>query len=159
MDVITNVKPISGFKKFFGIAILIFGFSVFVINNIGGGIILIGIGVHLIHTEGTQINLENKTYRNIISFLGIHMGKWKSIPNFEYVSIFKTTERTRFQVTAASTILSEEVIELNLFYDKNKHINFYKTDTVSDAYEVANHFKQALDIRILDTTKSPSEWL
>ena len=159
MNIITYTKPISGFKKFFGIAILIFGFSVFVINNIGGGIILIGIGVHLIHTEGTQINLENKTYRNIISFLGIHIGKWQPIPNFEYVSVFKTTEKTRFQVTAASTVLSEEVIQLNLFYDKNRHINFYKTNSISDAYDVADHFKLALGIRILDATKTPSEWL
>ena len=48
---------------------------------------------------------------------------------------------------------------LNLFYGGNKKITFYKTDNKTDAFKVAEHFKLALDIDILDATESEKKWL
>ncbi|MCO6148713.1 hypothetical protein [Flavobacterium sp. NRK1] len=47
---------------------------------------------------------------------------------------------------------------LNLFYG-NKHITFYKTNDKADAFKVAEHFKLALKIDILDATGEEKIWL
>jgi len=48
---------------------------------------------------------------------------------------------------------------LNLFYNGNKNITFYKTNDKTNAFKVAEYFKLALDIDILDATKSESKWV
>ena len=87
------------------------------------------------------------------------MGKWKPIPDFEYVSVFRTRESQTVNVITANATTSSEVILLNLFYNRNKHITFYKTDNKEDAFKVAGHFKLAFDIDVLDATEREKKWL
>jgi hypothetical protein len=143
----------------FGFLLLLFGLSVFFYSSIFFGIISFGIGLNLISTTGSQLDLENKAYRNITSIIGINIAKWKPTPEFDYISVFKTIEKQRFQVATAGTIITNTVILLNLFYDQNKHITFYKTEDLADAFDIANHLKIALNIKVLDATKSPYQWL
>jgi hypothetical protein len=159
MSIITYLKEIPVIKKVFGIAIIIAGLYIFLTTNIVFGLIFIVIGINLILREGSQINLENKTYRIIKSIFGIHIGKWKPCPKFEYISVFRTKENQTVNVVSATTTFTTEVILLNLFYNRNKHLTFYKTDNKVDAFEVAEHFKLALDIDILDATESETKWL
>src|SRR5574343_634680 len=122
--------------------------------------IVLIIGINLISTEGSEINLENKTYRTVKSIFGINFGKWKPCPKFEYVSVFKTKEATEVSAYGATIgTFKNDIIVLNLFYKGNKHITFYKTDDKIDAFKVAEHFKLTLDIDILDATESESKWL
>ncbi len=123
------------------------------------GAVLIALGLGLTTKEGSQINLTDKTYRVIKSVAGIEMGKWKPIPDFEYVSVFRTRESQTVNVITATATTSSEVILLNLFYNRNKHITFYKTDNKEDAFKVADHFKLAFDIDILDATEKEKKWL
>jgi hypothetical protein len=150
VSVITYLKEIPVMKKVFGIAIIIAGLYIFLTTNILFGLLL---------REGSQINLENKTYRNIKSIFGIPIGKWKPCPEFEYISVFRTKENQTVNVVTATTTFTTEVILLNLFYNRNKHLTFYKTDNRVDAFKVAEHFKLALDIDILDATESETKWL
>ena len=53
---------------------------------------------------------------------------------------------------------STDIIHLNLF-SGNKHITFYKTTDKTQAFEVAEHFKLALEIDVLDATESEKRWL
>ena len=68
-------------------------------------------------------------------------------------------ENQTINVVSATTTFTTEVILLNLFYNRNKHLTFYKTDDKADAFKVAEHFKLALDIDILDATESETKWL
>jgi hypothetical protein len=147
-------------KKILAIVLIIAGIGIFLINNIFAGFMVLLIGINLIATEGSEINLENKTYRTVKSIFGINFGKWKPCPEFEYVSVFKTKEGTEVNAYGATmATFKNEVIMLNLFYNGNKHITFYKTDNKIDAYKVAEHFRLALDIDILDATEKESKWL
>ena len=56
------------------------------------GLISISFAVNLLSTEGSQINFITKQYRSIRSIAGVHVGKWKPCPEFEYVSVFRTQE-------------------------------------------------------------------
>lgn len=159
MSTITYLKNIPVVKKTFGILIVMAGLYIFLTSHVLFGLIATVIGINLLLREGAQINLENKTYRTIKSIFGIHFGKWKPCPKFDYVSVFRTKENQTVNVVTATTTFTTEVILLNLFYNKNKHLTFYKTNNKADAFDVAQHFKLALDIDILDATEGETKWI
>ena len=159
MNKIIYIKDVPFFKKLFGIILGILGIGILITNSILFGLIFLAIGINLILTEGSEIDLGKKTYRTVKSIFGLNFGKWKPCPKFEYVSVFRTKETQRVNVVTATTALTSEIILLNLFYDRNKNITFYKTEDRNDAFKVAEHFKLALDIEILDATESEKKWL
>ncbi|EKT4550739.1 hypothetical protein JE952_002395 [Flavobacterium psychrophilum] len=159
MSKIIYLKEVPFFKKLFGIVLAVLAIGIFITSNILFGFIFLAIGVNLILTEGSEIDLENKTYRTVKSIFGLNFGKWQPCPKFEYVSVFRTKETQRVNVVTATTAFTNEILLLNLFYNGNKKITFYKTDDKNDAFKVAEHFKLALDIDILDATESEKKWL
>lgn len=159
MYIITYLRDVLVMKKVLAIALILFGFLC-LLQNLFVAFLCFGIGINLISTDGSQIDLENKTYRNIKAIFGFKFGTWKPIPQFEYVSIFKTKESTEITARGATIrTIKNDVILLNLFYQGNKHITFYKTEDKEDALKVANHFKLALDVAILDATTTEKKWL
>lgn len=120
---------------------------------------MMAFAVYLISTEGSQINFEKKLYRSIWSIFSIHLGKWNSIPNFEYISVFKGKQKQRVNSLSATTTFSEEIFYVNLFYNRNRHITFYKTFDKNKAFKIANEFKDNLNIDILDATNKEKVWL
>lgn len=128
MSKIIYLKEVPFFKKLFGIVVAVLAIGISVTSNILFGLIFLAIGVNLILTEGSEIDLENKTYRTVKSIFGLNFGKWQPCPAFEYVSVFRTKETQRVNVVTATTAFTNEIILLNLFYNGNKKITFYKTD-------------------------------
>jgi len=153
------LKKVSLAKKILGYLSIILGFVILFITNSIVGLLFIVLGLLLVSTSGAEIDLEKKCYRIIISIFGKNLGIWKPCPEFEYVAVLKTKERQIMNLVPASTRFTSEVIHLNLFYDLNQHMTFYKTDCVTHAFTVAEHFKTALDIDILDDTDGDGKWL
>ena len=120
------------------------GLFIFIFANIIFGAIFLVIGLNLLIAEGSEINLDNNTYRNVKSFFGSNFGKWKPCPEFEYVSVFRTKESQTIRVVTAETTINSDMIVLNLFYKGNKYITFYKTQSKDDALNVAEKFKEFL---------------
>lgn len=158
-SIISYSKEVPAIKLIFGVAVFFGGVFFLLFGSLLFGAMFMVIGINLCLVEGSEIDLSNKFYRSTKSIFGIKFGKWKPIPQFEYVSVFKTSETQQVNVVTASARFSSEVILLNLFYDRNKHITFYKTNNKDDAFKVANHFKLALDIDILDATEREKKWL
>ena len=146
-------------KRILGYVLILFGLYAFLFLNIIMGAVFIAFGVNFISTTGSQINLTNKTYRKITSLFGIHFGTWKPCPEFEYVSVFKTNESQTVNFITATATSSESIILLNLFYNTNRHITFYKTTDKTDAFKVAEHFKMVFHIDVLDATEKEKKWL
>lgn len=159
MDNIIYLKKVPFAKMFFGFVIMVAGVGIFLFSAVIFGAIFTFIGLNLLSTEGSEINFIEKKYRIIKSVFGIHFGKWKDCPKFEYVSVFKTKENQTIRVVTAEATMQSDVILLNLFYENNKYITFYKTDNKEDAFKVANHFNFVFDIDILDATGSESKWV
>ena len=145
-------------KMIFGILLICLGINVVIFTAISG-FIAVGLGLFLIKKDGIELNLESKKYRELISFVGINFGKWKAVPEFEYVSIFKTSENIRVRVAIAETNLKDLVYKINLFYNKNKYITAYKTNDIDDAMKVGIEVGRAFQIDVLDATTSNQKWL
>ena len=160
MTNIIYTRELPLMKKIFGILLMLGGVGIFITSSMFFGIMITVIGLNMLVTEGTEINLENKTYRSLKSILGINFGKWKPCPEFEYISVFKTKEGTEVSAYGATmATFKNDVIMLNLFSKGNKHLTVYKTEDKADAFKVAEHFKLALGIDVLDATQKESVWL
>lgn len=159
MNTIIYLKEVPLFKKVLGLILSSFGLFAFLSLSIVFGAIFLVIGLNLLSTEGSEINLENNTYRNIKTLFGKHFGRWQNCPEFEYVSVFKTKENQTVRVVTAEATVQSDVILLNLFYKGNKHITFYKTQNRDDAFNVAEKFKSIFEIDILDATGNEKKWL
>jgi hypothetical protein len=159
MNIITYLRDIPLFKNILGFTLSFFGLFAFLFLNIIFGAIFLVLGINFLMTEGSEINLENNTYRYIKSLFGMRFGKWKPCPEFEYVSVFRTKENQTIRVVTAEATLQSDIILLNLFYKGNKHITFYKTQDKSDALNVAEKFKSIFKIDILDATEREKKWL
>ena len=159
MNTITYLRDVPLFKKILGFTLSTFGFFSFLFASITLGLIFLAIGLNLLSTEGSEINFDNNTYRNIKSLFGKKFGKWKPCPEFEYVSVFKTKENQTVRVVTAETTFQTDIIQLNVFYKGNKHITFYKTQDKNAAFNVAEKFKSIFGIDILDATGTEKVWL
>ncbi len=158
-SIITYTKDVPVFKYVLGTIVLLFGLFLLFSGGLFIGSLFTVIGINLFSSEGSEIDLSNKTYRNIKSVFGLKFGKWKSFPEFEYVTIFKTKESQKINMVSTSTAIQYGIIHLNLFYNRNKHITVYKTHEIEDAFKVAKHIASAIDIDILDATSSEKVWL
>jgi len=150
---IRYTRKVPVLKIVFGAVLFCFGIHGAIFNNVFS-LVLSGIGVFLMLREGSEIDLNSKKYREIYSVVGIDFGKWKDLPELEYVSVFETTENKRVQAMGATTTMKNNIYKLNLFYERNKKIEAYKTKSRNDAFEVAMHLSTALNIEIYDATDS-----
>ncbi|MFT4847988.1 MAG: hypothetical protein ACI83B_000512 [Sediminicola sp.] len=155
---IRHLQPTANIKVVFAIMLSLFSIYLFLQGTMFG-IILLGAAFKLSLREGFELNLEDKRYRKIHSLFAVNFGLWKNLPKIEYVSVFKTIKKSRARVITAEANLGFEVYKLNLFYKKNKRIEAYVSDDMLDAFQIAKHIAIALNIDILDATKSEKVWL
>ncbi|MFD1062418.1 hypothetical protein ACFQ1Q_04105 [Winogradskyella litorisediminis] len=149
-------KP-SKLKLIYACGSLVIG----VISLISGkliGLMFLIIGLYFFKSEGIEFNFQNKKFRNITTWMGFTFGKWQILPKIDYISVFKSEEKTRVWVSTASTVVSDTVIKVNLFYNGNHKIKAYETKSVEDAFKKAKEISKLLNIDILDATKRESEW-
>lgn len=158
-NIITYTKPVSTLKIIFGAIVFLFAFYIILFESMLFGFFMIAFAVYLASTTGSQVNLDNSTFRNIWSMFGMHFGKWKASPDFEYISVFKGKQSQRVNSLGASAKFTEEVFLVNLFYERNKHLTFYRTFDKEDAFKVAKHFYLAFGIDILDATEREQKWI
>ncbi len=157
---IVYVRTVLFMKKVLAVVLLVAGVKILMYNSLLLGVVFIALGINFAATSGAEIHLEDKTYRLITSILGMRWGRWKPIPKFEYVSVFKTKEAVSVNSYGATIgTFKNDVIQLNLFYSGNKYITFYQTEELEDAFRVAEHFRLALDVDILDATTRDSKWV
>jgi hypothetical protein len=142
-------------KKVFGISLLVFGICYLFSKNsssIGIGIASIYIGILITSIRGIEINPEEKKLREFISFFGIKLGSWKNFKTPEYISVFTA----KYYDDDGS---KNEILNINLFFENSQHMTVYQTGDVEVAFEIANFFKETLNINVLDATKNESKWL
>ncbi|MBV1924383.1 MAG: hypothetical protein KUG68_10195 [Flavobacteriaceae bacterium] len=148
---IHHLQPVSVTKIIFSIVLVIFSIYLYFAGTFFG-IILLGAALKLSLREGFELDLEGKKYRKLYSILGIKFGFWKTLPAIEYISVFKTVKKSRARVIAAEANLGFEVYKINLFYNRNKHIEVYVSDDKENAFKVANHIAMILYIEVYDAT-------
>ncbi|MFP9114490.1 hypothetical protein ACLI1A_11145 [Flavobacterium sp. RHBU_3] len=160
----TYLKPLSVFKTIVGYSSISFALLFLIVGSLFEpvliiiGVLLSIIGVNIASTEGVQMDFKTKRYRTIWSVLGINLGKWLPAPDFEYVSVFRTNEVQQVNVASIPGRIVNEVIAVNAFYG-NRHITFAQDKDKTKALRVADKFRMAFGIPVLDATGEEKVWL
>tara|TARA_B100000809_G_scaffold259672_1_gene305141 strand:+ start:485 stop:1078 length:594 start_codon:yes stop_codon:yes gene_type:complete len=157
--IITYNRKVPTWKTILGFVALLIGL-LGLISLIYLALVPLLFGFMMLKTDGSEMDLESKTYRKTDSLLGFTIGKWQTLQNPEYISVFNTTEDITVRAVTAETTNSFPILVLNIFYERNKKITIYKTEDIKDAYDVASHIADALAIDLLDATvKNDYKWV
>lgn len=105
-------------------------------------IFLVTFGISFSFHKSVSIDLKNSKFRSTFEIGPIKLGEWKTITNYEYVSIFHEP-----------LIDGEKIFEVNLWYDRNKHWELYEKYTFEDAFAIGYEISELLNIDLLDATK------
>ncbi|GGD18849.1 hypothetical protein [Hyunsoonleella pacifica] len=137
---------------FFTVAIALLGYILYNANwtdknlksighNFNIVIYLIVAGISFSFQKSVYINVEKSKFRATFEIGPIKLGQWKTINNYEYVSIFH-------QPLADG----EKIYEVNLWYDRNKHWELYKRYDLKEAFIISYEISELLEVNILDAT-------
>ena len=136
------------FTTVFGIIVSSFLYKFFDLNSfksVGkmteGIIYLLGIGIGFSRQKKVYVNLKESKFKSTIEVGPFKVGKWKTINNYEYVSIFFDPSKSE-----------SEIFEVNLWYDKNKHFELFAESNFEDAISVGFDVSEELNIDLLDAT-------
>jgi len=104
-------------------------------------VFLIAAGIGFCSQKRIHVDLENSRFRPTLEVGPIKIGKWKTIKNYEYVSVFHQP-----------LVNGNYIFEVNLWYDSNKHFELYSEDSFKSALEVGYNLSEELNIDLLDAT-------
>ncbi len=119
------------------------------LKKLKGSLSLIELAVFLLPSalafsvvKDVHFDLAQKRYKEQYCVGPIKVGKWKKLPNIEYVSVFRQPKVNR-----------EYIYEANLWYQKNKHFNIYENEQLEIVIEMGKYIAKALGVNLLDATR------
>jgi hypothetical protein len=145
-------------KTLLGVVALACGI-ILIFSGVLYGLILCGLSFFYLYTDGSEIDFEANKYRTFTEVFGIRYGKWKDLPEIDYVSVFSTTESVIVRSRSAEAKVKTNVIVVNLFYNGNHRIKAYTAKKKEKAFQIAKQIAELLKIDILDATEAESKWL
>ncbi len=103
-----------------------------------------GLGSSIVRTR--YLNLEKGKLHTEFRLWFLKMAVQSSMPELEYVSVFKNE--------------GAETFEVNLWYEGNHHFNVDYFDEAEPAFDYAKEFSEKLKLKVLDATvKGNSKWI
>ncbi|WP_339707436.1 hypothetical protein [uncultured Kriegella sp.] len=99
-------------------------------------------GVLFSSVKRVFFDLDTKRYKVQYSVGPIHVGRWTSLPNVEYVSVFQQAKKD-----------GNYIFETNLWYQKNKHFNVYESIDPEPAFAMGKLVALKLNLDLLDATQ------
>lgn len=108
-------------------------------------IILISIGIGFSIVNDYLFDFQNKQFKIIHNVGPIRWGKWRTIKSLDYISVFQKVEG-KFQI--------------NLWYNKNRHITFSVFRAYEDAMSAGKILAKKLRINLVDASNPrDSKWI
>lgn len=99
--------------------------------------IFLFLAIYFSYTINCHFDFEKKLFKKEYAIGIFKYGKWKPLPQLDYVSLFAINQGT-FQV--------------NLWNNKNKHWELYEEYDYKDAFKIAFELSELLNINLLDAT-------
>lgn len=87
-------------------------------------------------------DLSVKRYKEEYRVGPFKTGRWKQLPEIEYVSVFRQPKKD-----------GNFIFETNLWYKKNKHFNIYESAVLEPAVVMGKSVALLLKVNLLDATR------
>ena len=122
--IISYIEKVPLWRTILGVANIVFTIFNLVTSGNIATIVPLAFSYLLLKTEGTEIDLESKTYRKVFSILGFKIGKWQPIPDIDYVSVFAATFKTTVWASSASVFGDPLELPVDENHEKNPISNY-----------------------------------
>lgn len=99
------------------------------------------LGVSFTYHKRIYVDINNSKFKPSFEVGPLKFGKWQTIHNYEYVSVFHQPLKG-----------GGYTFEVNLWYDGNKHFQLYEKNNYQDAFLVGFQLSEELHIDLLDAT-------
>ena len=111
-------------------------------SAIGPALLISTLGIHFAMVKEYYFDLKNRQYKIVKRIGPIEIGKWKDFQNLNYISVFKN---------------GKGILQVNLWYNKNKHFNLGITEDLSLALIVGRKIDEKLEIDLWDAATDPHD--
>jgi len=99
------------------------------------------LGVSFTSQKRIYVDINNSKFKPSFEVGPLKFGKWQTIHNYEYVSVFHQPLKG-----------GGYIYEVNLWYDGNKHFQLYEKHSYEEAFLVGYQLSEHLNIDLLDAT-------
>lgn len=149
MSQIIYQNKVSYMQKFFAFGLTFTGLGLIINHYLFFGILFILIGLFVFASGGLEVKTQNNTYRKFLKIFGLHIGKWVSYPEIEYISVVKSRI---LEDDYPQNKTYTEVFNINLFHNENKHFRIYQNGDKIETLLVAENLKSVLNVSLFDAT-------
>jgi hypothetical protein len=122
-------------------------------------LLLLGIAaivlVYVWSRGGTEVDFENRKYRDYQDFYLVKNGEWKSMKP-SYISVFRA--RMGLEAGSVGRNYDFEQFQVNLVTENKKRINLYETEDLHQAFSRAEALSLQFNLRIWDATSREGRW-
>ncbi|RYD72007.1 MAG: hypothetical protein EOP53_22670 [Sphingobacteriales bacterium] len=135
------------------------GFSI-VLNYPLISVFLIPLALFVVFCRnGIEVDFNETKYRDYWGPTVLRFGKWISLPEIDYISVFKTKISQTVSSRVSSVNFEDEEIQVNLITADRKRITVFETKNKNHALARAWKFADQLKVGILDATTHEREWI
>ena len=134
------------------------GFMLWKLNPIGFILFIAGMALVLFH-EGIEIRIKERQFRSYISIFSIFMGKWKPLPEIEYITLFNERVNQEAWMLSIHGNTLDEHIKVALVHGNHQQIPVGIFKDKERAVEAATKLATQLGTKLLDYTTKDQVWL
>ena len=147
--------------QFVMLGYLLIGIGIYfiAINNWVGYIMIPSGFIFAFLTIRQKLDLDKRKYRDYYCFFGLRFGKWKDIPNIDYVTVFRERMVQGKNVASISSSHSEESYKVDMIISREEKISATKYTSKEKALDKGMELARAFNCKLLDYTSGKAEWV
>ena len=143
----------------FGFVLIILGAYLIFITN-WFGLIALAVGFALFFaTVGIQIDFNKNLRREFFGLAGYKVGKWESLPEIDYVTIFHEHYAQRGSVVTIDSTNKFSKVKVSLIVSQTERYDGGFFNSKDEAMETGKMIAKKLNTKLLDYTTREPEWV
>ena len=143
----------------FGFVLIILGGYLLFISNWFGLIALVVGAALYFATVGIQIDFEKKLHREFFGLAGYKIGKWSSLPEIEYVTIFVEHYAQRGSVVTIDKADKFSKVKVSLIASETLRFDAGFFNSKEAAMDTGKIMAKRLNTKLLDYTDREPKWV
>ena len=134
------------------------GYLLYTSNLLGLIALAIGLGLFF-SVVGIQIDFNRKLRREFFGLFGIKFGRWHSLPEIEYVTVFIEHYAQRGSVVSIDSVRQFRKVKVSLIVTKTEKYDAGYFNDKWKAMEAGKLIARNLNIKLLDYTGKEPKWI
>jgi hypothetical protein len=144
---------------FAGYILVLFGVYLLLRYNLLGMLAIAGGLFTSFSRTGIRIDFERKEYREYLGLFRLKMGKWKPLPEIQYVTVFVDKVVQEMHVASISSTQATSDYRINLIVSKTARIAIGLFEDRAKAMMTGASLASQLQCKLLDYTSGKPVWV